>query len=311
MSIKVKSARRFFGQVLALFLVAPSAPGRIISLTPSADTSLIETAPTNNMGGSAFFNAGSNLATNRNRGLLKFNLASQIPAGSRIRTVTLSLNVVHQGIDMPSLAVFHLHRMLRDWGEGNKSNSNSPGQGFPATPGEATWMTPFALTTNSWSQPGGRANSDFATAVSAEQEIRDPNGSPFSFLSTTALVTDVQSWSDDPRSNFGWMLLPADETIPATAKRFASREDTNYPPVLTIDFVPPPRLSISQIINQRLQFSFAAEANQSYLVQFQNSLSPANSWLTLTNLPASNAATNAAISDPAGNLQRFYRVIAP
>lgn len=311
MSIKVKSARFFFGQLIALFLITLSAPGRIISVTPSADTTLIETAPTNNLGGSTFFNGGSNLATNRNRGLLKFNLASQIPAGSRIRTVTLSLNVVHQGIDMPSLAVFHLHRMLRDWGEGNKSNSNSPGQGLPATTSEATWMKPFALTTNSWSQPGGRANSDFAAAVSAEQEIRDPNGSPYFFLSTPVMVADVQSWSDDPRSNFGWMLLPADETIPATAKRFASREDTNYPPVLTIEFIPPPKLSDSQIINQRLQFSFAAEPNQSYLVQFQNTLSLAASWFTLTNLPASNAATNAAISDPAGNSQRFYRVIAP
>ena len=43
---------------------------------------------------------------------------------------------------------------------------------------------------------------------------------------------DVQSWLDDPASNFGWLVLGDESEIP-TAKRFDTRESAS-PPVLTI-----------------------------------------------------------------------------
>ena len=46
------------------------------------------------------------------------------------------------------------------------------------------------------------------------------------------MVADVQSWLDNPASNFGWLVL-GDETAIATAKRFDTRESAS-PPVLTI-----------------------------------------------------------------------------
>ena len=48
------------------------------------------------------------------------------------------------------------------------------------------------------------------------------------------MVADVQSWLNNPASNFGWLVL-GDETAIATAKRFDTRESAS-PPMLTIEF---------------------------------------------------------------------------
>ena len=53
------------------------------------------------------------------------------------------------------------------------------------------------------------------------------------------MVADVQSWLDNPASNFGWLVL-GDETAIATAKRFDTRESAS-PPVLTIEYTPASR----------------------------------------------------------------------
>ena len=54
------------------------------------------------------------------------------------------------------------------------------------------------------------------------------------------MVADVQSWLDNPASNFGWLVL-GDETASATAKRFDTRESAS-PPMLTIQYIPGPEL---------------------------------------------------------------------
>ena len=54
------------------------------------------------------------------------------------------------------------------------------------------------------------------------------------------MVADVQSWLDNPASNFGWLVLGDESTI-ATAKRFDTRESAS-PPVLTIQFISGPRV---------------------------------------------------------------------
>ena len=53
--------------------------------------------------------------------------------------------------------------------------------------------------------------------------------------SSPQMVADVQSWLDNPASNFGWLVL-GDESAAATAKRFDTRESAT-PPVLTIQYV--------------------------------------------------------------------------
>jgi hypothetical protein len=38
------------------------------------------------------------------------------------------------------------------------------------------------------------------------------------------MVSDVQGWIENPASNFGWMLVNAQETTPATFRAFYSHE---------------------------------------------------------------------------------------
>jgi Ca2+-binding RTX toxin-like protein len=64
------------------------------------------------------------------------------------------------------------------------------------------------------------------------------------------MVADVQSWLDDPSTNFGW-LLRADEGL-TSSKAFASREaaDAAQRPVLTIAYTeasPAPEISIGDV----------------------------------------------------------------
>jgi serine protease len=57
------------------------------------------------------------------------------------------------------------------------------------------------------------------------------------------MVADVQSWLDNPATNFGWLVL-GDESTGTTAKRFDSRESTS-PPVLTIEYTEPSAITLS------------------------------------------------------------------
>ena len=69
---------------------------------------------------------------------------------------------------------------------------------------------------------------------SASQTI-DQNGL-YTWGSTAGMVADVQSWLDDPGSNFGWIILGDEGTSLPTAKRFDSRETAATGPFLTVDF---------------------------------------------------------------------------
>src|SRR5437763_11375402 len=48
------------------------------------------------------------------------------------------------------------------------------------------------------------------------------------------MTADVQSWLDNPATDFGW-LVSGDESTSTTAKRFDTRESAS-PPVLTIQY---------------------------------------------------------------------------
>src|SRR5437763_5261 len=86
---------------LAAWLVFALSGGRILAATafinPSADTSLLESLPDNNIGGQPFMPDGSSeQSPRRHRALMKFNIAAAIPAGARVQSVTLTMAVVQQ-----------------------------------------------------------------------------------------------------------------------------------------------------------------------------------------------------------------------
>jgi len=223
----------------ALFAGSASAVrADLLYLNPSADTSLLENFPDNNFGGQAWFNSGTTQNGPRNRGLVRFDPASQIPAGSIINSVSLQLEVVRQPVDGDAPSTFELHRMLRDWGEGT-GTGQPPMLGRLALAGEANWSYPFAGGAP-WAAPGGLPGVDFADLGSGDTYVYGTGLSPYTWDSTPEMIADLQLWVDQPSQNFGWMLISRSEAERFSARRFGSREDGLRSPILTIDFTPVP-----------------------------------------------------------------------
>lgn len=291
--------------------LSPGLLGETVTLRPVADTAIFEAAPANNLGGQPFFTAGTTQNNTKTRGLFRFDLPGPIPSNSKIISVNLSVEVTGQPKDDFAASSFELRRVFKSWGEGNKTGTTlSPGLGAPATTNEATWNSRFAFTTNTWSSPGGAETNDYSGVVSAEQFIYGISNSPYTFESNPRLVSDVQTWLDNPPANFGWLLKTADESVPFTARRFASREDANNAPRLEIEYLPPPRIQGAVASGTNFVLRFTAEAGQPYAVQFRNFVS-SGAWSTLTNFTAQMITTNIFVSDSISASQRFYRITIP
>lgn len=224
----------------ALIGIGPSlAISQLANINPVKDNTLYEYVPADgdlsNALGFHFF-AGETAMGELRRGVLAFDIAGNIPPGSTILGVTLSLNMSRTGLD--TARTVELHKLLADWGEGTSQATGEEGTGAPATPNDATWRHRF-FDTIFWTTEGG----DFSATVSASQSV----GTVGVYTWTSSqMVDDVNSWLDNPATNFGWLVL-GDESEILTAKRFDTRESAS-PPVLTIQYrpagprpTPPPR----------------------------------------------------------------------
>ena len=295
----------------AVFWLAADFPlsAEVVSLAPVADTSLFEYSPDNNIGGAPFVTAGvtGDFAGNsKSRGLLKFDLAPAIPAGARINAARLVLQVTKINTSGTS-PTYELRRVLKGWGEGNKTGNN----GEPASLGEATWNSRQAPAT-AWSSPGGAAPDDFSLVSSAGLLVGGLGS--YTFGPTPDLAADVQQWLDHPESNFGWILIAQDEAAPQTARHFGSRENATNAPALILDFTPAaltPAPVLYGITNTQSQFSFsfAVQTGHVYTVEYTPTL-PVTNWQVWTNFSSSATATNFVVRDSSNTLPRFYRVKA-
>src|SRR5256885_5956068 len=128
--------KRLFLLLLSVF-VASSLFADSVTLTSSGDTAIAEKWPNNNSGGNPQFVAGSNLGGQRSRGVVKFNLAGQIPSNASIQSVSLTMTVVQEP-SSPADSTFDLHRVLVAWGEGTGTSATGDA-GRLAVTGEATW----------------------------------------------------------------------------------------------------------------------------------------------------------------------------
>ena len=213
---------------VALGGIAPSfAIADVININPVKDNTLYEYVPADgdrsNALGLHFFTGETGMGELR-RGVLAFDIAGNVPAGSTITSVTLTLNMSRT--PSSTARTVELHKLLADWGEGTSVASGQEGQGAPATTNDATWRHRF-YSAIFWTTQGG----DFSGTASASQSV----GAPGSYIwSSAQMVADVQSWLDNPTINFGW-LVQGDESGIATAKRFDTRESVN-PPVLTVQY---------------------------------------------------------------------------
>src|ERR1044072_9010310 len=98
------------------------------------------------------------------RGVLAFDIAGNIPAGSAILGVTLSLNMSMTPSGTPRTT--ELHKLLADWGEGTSQASGGAGEETRATTNDAKWQ-PLFFDTMFWTTEAG----DFAATVSASQSV--------------------------------------------------------------------------------------------------------------------------------------------
>ncbi len=217
--------------LMALFaVIAFPASADVVSISPGKDVTLYENGDgsTANGAGSYFFTGRTNGGEIR-RGMLWFDIASAIPAGSKITSATLRLRM-SKTIVGP--LVHTLHAVERDWGEGASNAFGQEGGGVNAEPGDATWVHTF-FDDQFWQNPGG----DFDPKVLSSVPVGTIGF--YTWPSTPEFVTRVQSWLDEPKTNFGLLLL-GDETVFPSAKRFDSRENasTSNRPVLEVMFEP-------------------------------------------------------------------------
>lgn len=201
-----------------------------VTIACDRDNTLYESATgsLSNAGGPLFAGVtGGNL---KRRALLHFDVAAALPAGAKLLTAKLSLNVTQ----IASPGPVEMHRALQAWGEGASfagggGIGGGGGAGAPATTNDATWLHTF-FPGSFWTTPGG----DFAPSASFTMVLNlGSNTSPIA----TGATADVQNWLDNPAQNFGWLVL-GNELLPATAARFDSRETTTgVGPTLTVTYL--------------------------------------------------------------------------
>ncbi|MDH3627230.1 MAG: multicopper oxidase domain-containing protein [Acidobacteriota bacterium] len=215
-------ARRFSTAALlaaaAMWVWTPTTAQVTTFIPADRDNSLYELAS-----GTASNALGENIYTGRTnsgflrRGVIRFDIGAQVPAGATIEYVSLTMNV--SKIRQAASATTSLHRVLMDWGEGTSMAGEFGGTGSGATPGDATWDHTF-YDTDFWTLAGG----DYVSLASASIPV-ELNGS-YTWPTHINLVQDVQFWLDTPANNFGWIII-GNEASNGTSKRFDSRENLN------------------------------------------------------------------------------------
>ena len=126
-AILVLSALGFVGRT--------SVSAAIINITPSKDNTLYEYDPaegdvSNGLG--LHFFAGTTAMSELRRGVLAFDIGGNIPPGSKITAVSLSMNMSRTALE--TARIVELHKLLADWGEGTSIAPGEEGDGAPATP---------------------------------------------------------------------------------------------------------------------------------------------------------------------------------
>jgi hypothetical protein len=289
--------------LLSLASLQPqSIVGATITLNPSADTSVMEIAPFNNLGAVQSLAIGVTGTESPARGLLRFDFSS-IPPDAVVTSVELSMVVVRQATLVED-STFDLHRLLVPWGEGDKGEGTLMASGAPATEGEATWAARLHPLTF-WGGGGGAAGSDYK----AEPSSSAGTSSTIVFESTTDMVADVQSWLSNPSSNFGWLVKDQVEGLAQTARRIGSRENSTVMPRLVVNYTIVPVLRITDIAvdNGRLCFRFQATAGKGYRIE-RRPLVDSGDWTVIQSIPPVANSGPIESCDMIGTDRAFYRI---
>jgi hypothetical protein len=202
-----------------------------VTIGASKDASIFQSNPNNGSGAGNGLYSGTNSKLSPRRARDSFDIAGNVPAGAVIQDakLTLTLGLVAGGgsgggSGSPSI---ELHRVNADWGEAATQQSTPPtdsmgsqGAGVAAQTNDVTWNSRFhnSSPATPWATPGG----DFATSASAATSVGTTTNVGYVWSSPT-MAGDVQAWLNSPSTNFGWLLLNADETSANTFRAFYSR----------------------------------------------------------------------------------------
>jgi hypothetical protein len=220
---KSLATRAFLCTILAGgWFAVGTAEAVTVPIGSQRDTTVFENNKNNSAGGQTQVFSGGNTAMSPRRGLMGFDIAGNVPAGATITSVDLTLTLSAVGGSglggVGGSPTIGLHEISQNWGEGSVNTGS--GQGGAAAAGDATWnsrLNGSAL----WTAPGG----DYDPIASASLTIVGTTVDvSYTWLSTPALVADVQEWLNNPSANFGWLLLNTSETGAQTFRAFYSRE---------------------------------------------------------------------------------------
>lgn len=264
------------------------------NLSASADAYVRNALPNQNFGGATTLLVGV-AATGEiiNHGLFRFSLAN-LPTNATITGANLRLTATSG----TRPAVSHsLYRLLRDWRES-----------------EVTWNNRLAPAT-AWGAPGGQAGNDYVAAASATAPIADASANNFT---SSNMIADLQLWLANPEMNFGWILIAVGEQA-GSGKQLSSREvGTAASPVLQVQYtVPSSPIELLPIqlfdtahVGNSIRFSFDAQSNRTYAVEFRDTLSLTN-WSLLTNIPALPADATVHLTNNISGSEGYFRVATP
>lgn len=243
-----------------------SARASLVTIGASADATLLggTDATTNQSLADPGMFVGTDGQDNPKRGLIEFNIAAAVPAGATTTGVTLQLTVGQvagsgggSGGGGTGAETISLFDETQAWGQPTNvvgatsfgGHGHSSSQAHDAThPGDATWNYAFYNVTP-WTISGGDWSSSLPDIADASV-----TGTLTSFTwSSAAMVSDVQSWLDNPSDNFGWIIKNADETDSTDFRAFwswqgaANNDDPAIAPSLAITYSVPEPLSLSLI----------------------------------------------------------------
>lgn len=275
------------------------ARAEVVTINPSADATLHEAFPDNNVGANDFIVAGTsghalpNTQLARTRALIKFDLAGRVPAGATITRVRVTVTVVFASSATGS--IFALSKARGSWTEGR---GIGPG-GQSAQVAEVTWTSRVAGSSN-WQVAGALGANDVAQTESATTPVNSPGSYTFE---SAGLIADVQSWLAAPADNFGWVLWGQSATA-QTGRQFASREADAGKPILEITYtVPPAELRITGFSISDGQFNLTWTGGRAPFRIERRSSADATPEV----LPTEIAGNTASI--PLSGAQSFYRIV--
>ncbi len=182
------------------------------SYSGTQDTDLAQDTPTSNHGAATTLRADGDDGSGKDTYALLRWTSLTIPAGSTVKSATLTLTVTN-----PTDGTYELYALKRDWSQ-SQSNWNSYKTG------------------DNWETSGAKGASDRGATVVGT--VTAPSTGQCTITLNAAGIALVQSWVDDPSTNNG--LIIADPTV-SDGLVFDSRETATASnrPKLTITYAAP------------------------------------------------------------------------